>query len=215
MAVTKYQAFTIETICRNEIKNAPYNPRVINEEAKKKLRANLKKIGLVSTLTVNKRSMNLLSGHQRISIIDSLEKKDDYMLTVSMVDLDEKQEKEQNVFLNNSNAQGEYDFDLIRDLDIDFKLAGFELDEVSFFKADAIIEKNEVNESEQQTADRINAIKAVKKSQKKKEKDGENFICLMFKEKEDKNKFLIDYGFEEEEKYLDAKTFIEIIKSKT
>lgn len=62
MAKSKYQAYDTETINRSEIKNAPYNPRIMDEKAKKRLKANIQKHGLVAALTWNKRTGNLVGG---------------------------------------------------------------------------------------------------------------------------------------------------------
>ena len=91
MAKSKYQAYDTETINRSEIKNAPYNPRIMDEKAKKRLRANIQKHGLVAALTWNKRTGNLVGGHQRLEQLDSLEKNKDSELTVCVVDVDPKE----------------------------------------------------------------------------------------------------------------------------
>ena len=101
MAKSKFQNFEMETINRRNIKNADYNPRYMGEKEKKKLRAALKENGLVSALTWNKRTGNLVGGHQRLEQLDALEKSDDYDLTVCVIDVDEKQEAKLNVQLNN------------------------------------------------------------------------------------------------------------------
>lgn len=62
MAKSKFQNYDTETISRDMIKNAPYNPRIMDEKAKKRLRANIAKHGLVAALTWNKRTGNLVGG---------------------------------------------------------------------------------------------------------------------------------------------------------
>ncbi len=75
------QKFVSERIHRSKIKNAPYNPRSIDDHARKKLHHNLKKKGLLDALVWNKRTGNLVSGHQRLSILDDLSATgDDYTL---------------------------------------------------------------------------------------------------------------------------------------
>lgn len=69
MAKSKYQSYDTETISRDMIKNAPYNPRIMDEKAKKRLRQNIAKHGLVAALTWNKRTGNLVGG---ISVLNSL-----------------------------------------------------------------------------------------------------------------------------------------------
>ena len=129
MEITKYQKFKPTTIQRSEIKNAPYNPRTITDDARKKLKKNIQRIGLIETLVVNKTTMNLVSGHQRLSILDSLERNKDFLLDVALVELSEQEEKEQNVFLNNERAMGEYNLELLKELmgdNIDLDNLGFD-----------------------------------------------------------------------------------------
>lgn len=126
--MSKYENYEIIEISREQIKNAEYNPRTIKEDAKKKLKQNIKNVGLISPIIWNERTGNIVGGHQRISIIDSLEKTKDYKIKVAKVNLDEKTEKEQNIFLNNTKAQGEFDFELLQEMykdGIDFNNAGF------------------------------------------------------------------------------------------
>lgn len=90
-------------------------------------------IGLLGGIVWNKRSGNLVSGHQRVAIMDSVNRydpetgKNDYEFRVEVVDLDDKTEKEQNLFMNNRNVQGQYDDDLLRKMlqEIDYEAAGF------------------------------------------------------------------------------------------
>lgn len=136
MAQSKYQKFKIETISRSDIKNADYNPRIMDKEAKKRLKAGLKKHGLVSTLTWNKRTGNLVGGHQRLEQLDALERNKDYTLDVCVIDVDEQEEAILNVQLNNPSMQGDWDLDALADMteqfDIDFDDMGFTKLDVDF-----------------------------------------------------------------------------------
>lgn len=132
MAVNKTQSFDILTIHRSDIKNAPYNPRVIGEGARKRLKKGLRKFGLVETLVWNKRTGNLVSGHQRLSIVDELEKSKDYEITVSAIDVDEKDEMALNVQLNNASMMGEFDIDGL----ISMADAGADIDNFGFSESD-------------------------------------------------------------------------------
>lgn len=136
MANSKYQKFTIETIKREDIKNAEYNPRIMDKEAKKRLKEGLKKHGLVSTLTWNRRTGNLVGGHQRLEQLDSLEKSKDYSLDVCVIDVDEAEEAVLNVHLNNPSMQGEWDLDklaqIAEDFDVNFDDMGFSKLDVDF-----------------------------------------------------------------------------------
>lgn len=111
MAKSRFQKFNVETIHRSQIKNADYNPRIMDKEAKKRLKKNLNENGLVSALTWNRRTGNLCGGHQRLEQLDALEKNQDYSLDVCVVDVDEKQEAKLNVILNNPSMQGDWDLD--------------------------------------------------------------------------------------------------------
>lgn len=119
MEVSKHQRFVVERLPRSKLREHPKNPRRIGEGAKKKLRDKLKEVGLLEPLIFNRRTGYLLGGHQRLENLDSLEKyqdgKRDYMLDVSVVDLDEKQEAEMIVFLNNPSAQGTWDLGALAD----------------------------------------------------------------------------------------------------
>ena len=133
MANSKYQKFTVETINRADIKNADYNPRIMDKEAKKRLKAGLQKHGLVSTLTWNKRTGNLVGGHQRLEQLDALERNKDYSLDVCVIDVDESEEAILNVQLNNPSMQGEWDLDKLAYISEEF---GVNFDEMGFTKLD-------------------------------------------------------------------------------
>ena len=122
MAKSKYQNYDTETISRDMIKNASYNPRIIDKEAQKRLKRNIAKHGLVSALTWNKRTGNLVGGHQRLEQLDALEKSKDYELTVCVVDVDEREEAALNVQLNNPSMQGVWDLDKLANMTEEFDL---------------------------------------------------------------------------------------------
>jgi len=137
MPANKYESFELIVISRRKINLAEYNPRLISEDAKKRLRHFIKskQFGLLSPLVWNEVTGNLVAGHQRIQILDSLHGHLDYELTVSKVHLSEEDEIKANVFLNNSSAQGQWDYDVLTQLadlgDFDFeKDFGFSSDDV-------------------------------------------------------------------------------------
>lgn len=126
---SRFQKFRVERWHRSQIQGAPYNPRVIDSYARKKLEANLKKVGLLDTLVVNRRTGNLVSGHQRLACLDVLEGSGDYHLDVAVVELTDKQEREQNVFFNNPAAQGAWDVQALGELlreGLEIEATGFE-----------------------------------------------------------------------------------------
>lgn len=131
---TKHQAFEIRRVHRSQLLGAPYNPRAIREANRDRLKENLKRVGLTHPLTWNETTGNLLAGHQRLSILDGLELTADYTLDVAVVHLDEKAEKSQNVFENNTTGQGHWDLDkmglLVKD-GLDLDAAGLDVGEVT------------------------------------------------------------------------------------
>ena len=123
MAVSKFQNFDTETINRSQIHNAEYNPRIMDDDAKKRLRKSIRQSGLVSALTWNRRTGNLVGGHQRLQQLDALEKSADYELTVCVIDVDEREEARLNVQLNNADSQGDWDLERLALMTEEFDLS--------------------------------------------------------------------------------------------
>lgn len=130
----QFESYSIIKIHRSQIKNADYNPRFISEAARGKLKNNIKMIGLLGPITWNTRTGNIVSGHQRMWVMDSLMKTKDYEIQVAAVDLDEQTEKAQNVFMNNPLAQGDFDLELLEKMfkehQVNFEAAGFTVGEI-------------------------------------------------------------------------------------
>ncbi len=125
--VTKFQKGEEKIVLRSQIKEAPYNPRFIGEGAEKRLRRSIRSVGLLGTIIVNENTWHVVSGHQRLKQLDFIEgypdTKVDYELRVTLVSLDEKQEKSANVLMNNPSVQGEWDFDKLADMVFDSELS--------------------------------------------------------------------------------------------
>ena len=145
--ISKYCNIEHVQVKRSEIHFADYNPRKITEEAKKSLKRGIRKYGMVGGLVVNKQTgMTIVSGHQRITIMDELQKyneetqENDYILYVDLIDVEEKQEKELVILLNNGEAQGQWDFDKLREIipEIDYKDAGLTDADLSMIGLDTL-----------------------------------------------------------------------------
>ena len=108
--------FTALEVKREQLVNAPYNPRVMTDEERLKLKGGLAKHGMVEPIVWNAQTGHIIGGHQRIKILDSLMKSKDYTLTVARIDVDEPREKELNILLNNQAAAGSWDLDSLRNL---------------------------------------------------------------------------------------------------
>lgn len=122
-----------------DLKDADYNPRVTLEpgmEEFEKLRASIETFGDVEPIVWNQRTGHVVGGHQRLAVLRWLKKK---KTTVSMVDMDENQEKLLNLALN--KAKGEWDTqkleDLLSSMEAEtIQLTGFNMDEVAVLLED-------------------------------------------------------------------------------
>jgi len=120
-----------------EINPAAYNPRKElrpGDSDYEKLKASIDSFGYVDPVVWNRRTKNLVGGHQRFKILMAQGAQE---IEVSVVDLDLPQEKMLNLALN--RISGEWDTDKLGQLlhelqqmpDIDLGLTGFDLPEVS------------------------------------------------------------------------------------
>lgn len=189
--VSKHQTFEMKLMQRSDIKLHPKNPRVITENAKKKLKEKIKDIGLLQPPILNKRTGYLIGGHQRIAVMDSLEKYKegvtDYQIDVAIVDLSEKKELEALVFLNNPGAQGGWELEMLAEINLD---AGIEFADMGFDALDIDLlfdgdsRFNEIFSDPievRETKDTLDEIKAVRKEDMSamKEKQSAQFYCVI------------------------------------
>ena len=211
MAKSKYQHYDTETISRSDIKNAPYNPRIMDEKSKKRLRENIAKHGLVAALTWNKRTGNLVGGHQRLEQLDSLEKNKDYELTVCVVDVDEREEAALNVQLNNPSMQGEWDLDKLANMADEFDLdlsedLGFTESDIDFmFEGDdRFSQLFETKEGEDMRGD-LEKVKEARKQSVENLKDRNSinwYVTVVFENESDHDEFMKEISIPKHEKYI-------------
>ena len=211
MAKSKFQAYDTETISRSDIKNAPYNPRIMDAKAKKRLKANIQKHGLVAALTWNKRTGNLVGGHQRLEQLDSLEKNKDYELTVCVVDVDEREEAALNVQLNNPSMQGEWDFDKLAMMSEEFDLdlqddLGFTESDIDFmFEGDdRFSQLFDTQEGENMRGD-LEKVKEARKQSVDNLKDRNSidwYTVIVFENQADRDAFMKEISIPKYEKYI-------------
>lgn len=223
MAKSKFQNYDTETISRDMIKNAPYNPRIMDEKAKKRLRANIAKHGLVAALTWNKRTGNLVGGHQRLEQLDALEKSKDYDLTVCVVDVDEREEAALNVQLNNPSMQGKWDLDKLANLSEEFDLdmsedLGFTESDIDFmFEGDdRFSQLFETKEGENMRGD-LEAVKEARKqsAEKLKERNSINwYTVIVFETEAEHDDFMKKISIPKYEKYITEDQLMRILKDR-
>lgn len=211
MAKSKYQNYDTETISRDMIKNAPYNPRIIDKEAKKRLKKNIAKHGLVSALTWNKRTGNLVGGHQRLEQLDALEKSKDYELTVCVVDVDEREEAALNVQLNNPSMQGAWDLDKLAnmteefDLDLETDLGFTETDIDFMFEGDDRFSKLFETVEGERMRGTLEDIKAARKKLREGAKVMDNidwYTVIVHENEEARKAFMREISMPVFEKYI-------------
>lgn len=119
------------------LKRAAYNPRKKLKEGDKeyeKIKRSIEAFEQVEPLVWNQRTGNLVGGHQRLTVMQDMGYTE---VDVTVVDLDETQEKQLNVTLN--KVRGRWDFDklaeLLGEMD-DVTLTGFEQWEVDGLSTD-------------------------------------------------------------------------------
>lgn len=230
MKVSKYISSQVVEINRSEINLASYNPRKISDNARKLLKANIKRLGVMGGIVWNEQTGNLVGGHQKLSILDELQKYDsetkenDYLIRVEKVSLDDKEEKEQNIFLNNKNAQGEFDKDILKGLidDIDFKsagldevdlnLLGIQLDDFKFEELDEEPEPLELTKPAQKKADIQEKKEAIKQDNAKRIEEGETYVMLSFNDYKAKAEFMDRFDLDPMENIIVGEDFAEQIE---
>lgn len=174
-AANKLEKFVPMRVNRRQLKGAPYNPRTITKEAEKKLRKSLRDFGMLAPITWNETTGNVVAGHQRLSIMDSILKKPDYELTVAAVRMPPEEEVKANVIMNNPSIMGEWDHDKMAELHMDFpeidfkKDLGFEKFDIDLMFAGTGVEEDIFLPSEEQAPvkeeiERMNEIDAIKRA---------------------------------------------------
>lgn len=226
MAKNNLQKGERVTMWRSEIIPHPNNPRMIDSAARKKLKAKLKETGILGgAFIVNQTTGHLLSGHQRLSVLDDEMKykngQNDYELDVDLVSVDKKRELELLVFFNNPSAQGDWDKEELAkinlEFDVDFADMGFDnLDVNLMFDGDSRFSKLFEDSAEvQEVKHDLAEIKEhrAESTEKLKEKNNIDFYFMVVcADKKEKDYLLGLLNIPEHENYIPAgaiKGFIE------
>jgi hypothetical protein len=243
MELSKYIKSESVELNRSAIHLANYNPRKISDESRKTLKRGIKKFGLVGGIVVNKRTgLTVVSGHQRLSVMDELQKfpDNDYRIRVDVIDVDEQQEKELNILMNNPNAQGSWDFDALARIvpDIDWKDAGLTDADLNMIGVDFLLQTEEESSiadelesmmspvTEQKEADKatkqleraekVAHMKKVKQQVKENaQKQVENmdaYVMLSFDTYEAKAAFCERFGYDPYSKFIKGEVFDEQVE---
>lgn len=150
----------------------------------------------------NARTKHIVGGHQRLSVLDTLEKGKGYRLFVLRIDVDEKTEKALNVALNNPNAQADYDLEKLGILlkEIEPEKALFDRSDIMHLFGTDIFEQQDpeafakLNDQVRDARERYKAIQAGKADKH----DDWNYYCvLVFNNQKDREAFAKRLGMED------------------
>jgi DNA modification methylase len=144
----------IQSLPLSKLKPAQYNPRkdlTPDDPEYIKLKKSILEFDLVEPIIWNKKTGNVVGGHQRLKILKELKKK---KTQVVVVDLPQAREAALNVALN--KISGEWDYPKLKDLiseidtgDFDIEITGFDLDELQHlfdYQKDGLTDEDEIPE---------------------------------------------------------------------
>jgi len=116
----------------SELNAAPYNPRQITDKQVERLKNSITEFSLVEPIIWNRQTGNIVGGHQRYKVLQSLGIQS---TQVVVVDIPISKEKALNLALN--RIHGDWDLEMLRDVIIDIdtvefpiELTGFDYDEL-------------------------------------------------------------------------------------
>lgn len=127
----------------NDITPADYNPRIDlneNDDEYKKIKNSIQEFGYVDPIIWNKRTGNIVGGHQRYTVLKDLGHE---TVDVSVVDMSEQDEMALNIALN--KVEGDWDKDKLKEVIADLEqdklmFTGFDDDEIDSLMNDVDIE---------------------------------------------------------------------------
>lgn len=188
----------MQVVGRTQITGAKYNPRVISDDARKKLKLGLEKLGLLMPLVWNRTTGRLVGGHQRLDILDKLANgKTDYTLEVAAVELTPAQEVEANILLNNPEAMGTWDLakldEAMRTDGLRLEATGFDMGDLyqvlgeSPFAQEHAVEIAQLADDMRKTSAQIEAVGTTATTLRD---DSRYYVVAVFKDPLDMNDFL-------------------------
>ena len=228
----KYKQSETIVIRRSQINFAPYNPRKEDPEVVKKLKKNFKTVGYLGGIVWNRLSSYLVSGHKRVQTLDIINEYDgtpdtDYDIKIEAVEMDDKTEREQNIFMNSPSAMGEFDMAKMKILvpEIDYKAAGLSDADMNIYGI--AIAQEEINAGVSTVVDDFEEItrpyeerKAAVKEMKnqirqqadQKVEDIESYVMINFKSYRAKSSFMIRFGFAPDAQFIPGEMFADMVE---
>lgn len=219
---------------RSEVNFAPYNPRKQDKKVVEALKKNFKKVGFLGGIQWNVTTGNLIGGHKRLEALDLIHgyqgtNETDYDVKVEKIALDEKTEKEQNIFLNSKRVQGEMDYFALAEIlpGIDFTSAGlvdfdiqtiksmvpnFSFGDISDIQKDATDLKPKKKEKSDE--EKINHVKDTKKSFKHDtgDKNRPTHFTVAFETYDEKAAFLEGIGINGDHSLITSEEFLKAMQ---
>lgn len=113
MSGFKFKDADVKRMRLEELKPAEYNPRRISDSALEKLGESMERFGFMVPVVWNKRTGNIVGGHQRYKklMADGQEETD-----VVVVDLDDNEEMALNIALNSRELRGDFTKEVVQQL---------------------------------------------------------------------------------------------------
>jgi hypothetical protein len=229
------------TIMRSQINFAAYNPKHHTKEQVQQIVKNFKSVGFLGGIIWNERSGNLIDGHKRIQAMDIIHKYDgtenDYEVRIERTNLDDKTEKEQNIFQTKSRT--DFDDELLRILvpDIDYKAAGLDDYDLEYLGIDLNADTandvlNDVEDFYEPVQQQKDAEKAIKKEMSDEEKKDhvksvkediqqrsiekvqnmDAYVTLSFSTADAKEAFMLRFDFDPELKMIKGERLAEMVE---
>lgn len=228
----KYKQSETIIVKRSQINFAPYNPRKEDPEIVRKLKKNFKTVGFLGGIVWNRRTSYLVSGHKRIQTLDIINNYDgspekDYDIKVEAVDLDDKTEREQNIFMNSPSAMGEFDMEKMKILvpGIDYEAAGLSVadmniygisimhDEVSASTTPIVDDFEEIQRPYEERKAAVKQMKEqIRQQSEQKVEDIESYVMLNFKSYRAKSSFMLRFGFSPDDKIIPGEMFADMVE---
>ncbi|MBO7315389.1 MAG: ParB N-terminal domain-containing protein [Alistipes sp.] len=228
----KYKQSETVVIKRSQINFAPYNPRKEDPEVVKKLKKNFKTVGYLGGIVWNRLSSYLVSGHKRVQTLDIINEYDgtpetDYEIKIEAVELDDKTEREQNIFMNSPSAMGEFDMAKMQVLvpEIDYKAAGLSDADMNIYGIAIAQEEisagvtsvvDDFEEIQRPYEERKAAVKEMKNQIKQqadqKVEDIESYVMINFKSYRAKSSFMLRFGFAPDAQFIPGEMFADMVE---
>jgi hypothetical protein len=213
---------------RSQINFAPYNPKKHTKESIEQQRKNFKTVGFLGGIVWNRTTSNLISGHKRIMAYDLEYKYDgtektDYEVKVEAIELTEKQEREQNIYMDAKRTNTPQDYELLAVILPDIDIANTGLTDYDIQLIETVVPNftmgsnediiSDLQDLKQDNEERKANMKKLKKDIKNGVADNQtpSYFTVTFKNYQDKAEFLEGYGINGDAVFITGESFVDKI----